>query len=72
MSLCVGAVARGDARATISTLLQDYAFLIHQLLLASSAISHGMTEKGCPKPNDRSKDYGGLLQQSSRGFDICD
>jgi hypothetical protein len=39
----------GDARATIATLLQDCAFLREQLLLASSAISHGMTRGWLPK-----------------------
>lgn len=38
-----------DARATIATLLQDCAFLREQLLLASSAMSHGMTRGWLPK-----------------------
>jgi uncharacterized protein involved in tellurium resistance len=38
----------GDARATIATLLNDCSFLREQLLLASRAISHGMTRGWLP------------------------
>jgi hypothetical protein len=39
----------GDVRTTIATLLKDCAFLREQLLLARSALSHGMTRGRLPQ-----------------------